>query len=80
MLRLATNTSTTRSKLAATRRKSTSYQFSLSTKRLIVNYFRVPLFEAAFEYAGALLRADILVPIDLILGSASVCIGDWKLF
>jgi predicted RecB family nuclease len=34
------------------------------TKRLIANYSRVPLLEAAFVYAGALVRADILVPVD----------------
>ncbi|OIQ94173.1 hypothetical protein GALL_239020 [mine drainage metagenome] len=34
------------------------------TKRLIDNNCPVPLFEAAFEFAGVLVRADILVPVD----------------
>ena len=34
------------------------------TRRLIVNSLPIPLFEAAFEYAGALVRADILMPVD----------------
>jgi predicted RecB family nuclease len=34
------------------------------TRRLIVNNSRVPLFEAALEFAGVLVRADILVPVD----------------
>ena len=34
------------------------------TRRLIVSYSRVPLFEAAFEFAGVLVRSDVLVPVD----------------